>query len=149
MFRSFLILFLIAGFAWGTSAVAAGPIDDESCDEGSDDGLSGHILGCRLGHVVASTEDGEDSLVLEGRFCDEPSVSVSGSDGTFDPLGIVYSAPSRIVADWTDYSEPGTRAVIVECPCATCSLDITSGISGPTGPRGPGGATGPQGPLGP
>ena len=149
MFRSCLVFMLIAGSVWGTSAAEPVRADDESCDEWTDEGLAGDHYSCVLGRAVVSMDDGEDLLILEGQFCEDPHVSVSGSEGTFDPLDVVYADPSRIFADWTGQSEPGTRVVVVDCPCTICSLDITSGVTGPTGPQGPAGPAGPLGSPGP
>jgi len=121
-----------------------GDVDDESCDEPSSDDESDELSDCFIGKAVVDPDE-PSTLTLEGRFCDEPAVFVGSAGGVLEPLFVEGSGASFIQADLSPWNDPGTRIVIVRCPCETCAMDVTVGAAGPTGPEGP---TGPQGPSG-
>jgi hypothetical protein len=158
------LLVLASGSSRGLVGQSASPGDpgtgemageQTSCptaaDEAADDPLD-----CRLTYALADEEGG--ALSLFGRFCETPTVSAGAAGGSMVPLPLLQSGEDRLVAELPPDLDASTILVLVDCPCGSCTVDVTFDLSGPTGPVGtpgpegpPGvaGATGPTGPVGP
>jgi hypothetical protein len=122
---------------------------DEECEELlSDEDFDG-ISDCVLAKASVDLESG--TILLEGRICDAPSIAIAVPGGTFEPLEIISSDETSILALLGDNTGPATCVIIVDCPCEVCTMDVAIGGTGGggTGPTGPPGETGDPGPPGP
>ena len=92
-------------------------------------------------------------MLLEGEFCESPIVRAGQTGGQFEELNVLDSGADFILVAADNVSDLQTCVVKVECPCETCTMEVTlgelTGPPGPTGPTGPPGETGPTGPTGP
>ncbi len=123
--------------------------DDEICDdeENDDETTDGPTLGCNITRAVADLDT--ETLSIDGTFCEFPAVLVGQSGGTLDTIPVLGSGETFIDADLSGNTDPGTRVVVVACPCESCVIDTTIGTTGPIGPTGPAGIDGESGPAGP
>jgi hypothetical protein len=120
----------------------------ERCGE-TEDEQGSEDFRCRLVRAVADLEGPIPAMTLEGSFCANPEVFIGGAGGELNRTLIFAAAPDFIVVDLTGHADRASSVVLVECPCASCALDVTIGVIGPVGPTGPTGATGVTGATGP
>ncbi len=106
--------------------------------------------GCTL--AKATVDPDEQTVLLEGTFCETPSVSGGQPGGAFETLPILDSGPNFILVAVGAVDDLVTCVMEVECPCQDCTMEVAFGHGddgGPTGPTGPTGPAGPAGPSGP
>lgn len=120
--------------------------DDELCDPSNDE-YSDVVLDCAATYATADESAG--LLSLYGWFCDDPRVSLGVTGGSMEPLTVLSTDETSIVALLPAGIGAGSVLVLVDCPCGSCSVDVTLGLHGPTGPVGPRGPQGDIGPAGP
>ena len=116
------------------------------CDPGNDE-LPDGILDCRI--TKTTVDVATNTLLVEGSFCEAPPVLLGTAGGSMEPLTVLDSGEEFILADLDGHATSSTRLVLIECPCETCTIDVTLGTPGPTGPLGPTGPMGPSGHTGP
>ncbi len=120
--------------------------DDEVCDDAMDADEAGDLtLDCWLAYAQVDLAAG--ILWLSGSFCADPTVYVGEAGGDFIAIPVLDATADTIHAEFPA-GGPATCVVVVDCPCETCSIDLTIGTQGPTGAQGPQGVQGKIGPQG-
>lgn len=122
---------------------------------GGDVTMGGDELECSL--AKATVDPSNATLLLEGEFCESPTVRAGQDGGQFAELNVLESGVDFILVAADGAGDLRTCVLEVECPCETCTMEVALGDSGgaegppgPTGPTGPsGGPPGPTGPTGP
>jgi hypothetical protein len=113
------------------------------------------ILDCMVSKATVDFAAG--TLLVEGIFCEDPRVLLGTAGGSTELLALLDHGERFLLADLGEHVTASTRIVMIECPCETCTVDVTLGTLGPTGPVGPQGTlgamgeqgvTGPTGPTG-
>jgi hypothetical protein len=104
----------------------------------------GPELTCSIAKAIVDAES--STMLLAGRFCDDPIVLAGQPGGEFAELEILDADDDSLTVEVGAVGPLETCVVVVECPCQVCTVDVAVGSTGGTGPPGP---TGPQGPTGP